>query len=232
MPPDVNCLPTGCEKFVKGRDLSGVVFTESEVLKGQMFYWLDLFGTAVFAISGVLAAREKQLDWYGALVLAVVTAIGGGTFRDLALGRAPVFWIQDTMYLWVALGAAMVTVPVIRSLKVNRWLLWSDAFGLGLFTLIGCDIALGTGASPTVAVVMGVATGTFGGMIRDLLCGRVPLVLRQEIYATAAVLGGVSYWLISSYSSQPYIASAACVLTVTVLRIMAIEKGWRLPKLG
>lgn len=197
-----------------------------------MFYWLDLFGTAVFAISGVLAAREKQLDWYGGMVLAMVTAIGGGTFRDLVLGRTPVFWVADNIYLWVALAAAVATFPVIRLLRVNRWLLWSDAFGLGLFTLIGCQAALATGASPLVAVIMGVATGTFGGMIRDLLCGRVPLVLKQEIYATAAVLGGVAYWLLSEYLQLPWVASAVCVAIVTLLRIMAIEKGWKLPTLN
>ena len=86
-----------------------------------MFYFLDLFGTAVFAISGVLAAREKQLDWYGGLVLAVVTAIGGGTFRDLVLGRTPVFWIVDNYYLWVAVIAAIATFPVLPKLRVNRW---------------------------------------------------------------------------------------------------------------
>ena len=197
-----------------------------------MFYWLDLFGTAVFAVSGVLAARENKLDWYGGMVLAVVTAIGGGTFRDLVLGRTPVFWVQDNLYLWVALTAAVATYPVIGALRVNRWLLWSDAFGLGLFTLIGCQAALASGASPMVAIIMGVATGTFGGMIRDLLCGRVPLVLKQEIYATAAVLGGIAYWLLTSYLQQPLLASASCVAIVTLLRIMAIEKGWKLPTLN
>ncbi|MDX1696219.1 MAG: trimeric intracellular cation channel family protein [Ketobacteraceae bacterium] len=197
-----------------------------------MLYWLDLFGTAVFAVSGVLAAREKQLDWYGGLVLAMVTAIGGGTFRDLVLGRTPVFWVQDHLYLLVALAAAVATFPVISRLRVNRWLLWSDAFGLGLFTLIGCNIALNTGTSPLVAVVMGVATGTFGGMIRDLLCGRIPLVLKQEIYATASVLGGVTYWLLTENLDYPRLASGAAVAVVTLLRIMAIEKGWRLPRLN
>lgn len=197
-----------------------------------MFYALDLFGTAVFAISGVMAAREKQLDWYGGLVLAVVTAIGGGTFRDLVLGRTPVFWIQDNHYLWIALLAAFATFPLIGKLRVNRWLYWSDAFGLGLFTVIGCQIALEANTSATVAVLMGVATGTFGGMIRDLLCGRVPLVLKQEIYATASVFGGICYWLLSDWFKEPVAATIVGVALVTGLRVLAIERSWRLPRLG
>lgn len=196
-----------------------------------MFYLLDLFGTAVFALSGVLAAREKQLDWYGGLVLAMVTAIGGGTFRDLVLGRTPVFWISDNNYLWVALGAALCSFPLVKKIHVNHWLYWSDAFGLGLFTVIGCRIAIAADTSATVAILMGVATGTFGGMIRDILCGRVPLVLKQEIYATASILGGSIYWLLSVTLKQEALGTVICILTVTALRILAVERKWRLPRL-
>lgn len=195
-----------------------------------MFYLLDLFGTAVFAMTGILAAREKQLDWYGGLVLAVVTAIGGGTFRDAVIGRTPVFWIQDDTYLWVALVAGLATTPFIKRIQTNRLLNWSDAFGLGLFTVIGCKVAIDHQLSATIAVLMGVATGTFGGMIRDLLCNRIPLVLREEIYATAAIIGALIYWLASQVFHQELIGTVLCIATVSTLRILAIEKHWHLPR--
>ena len=197
-----------------------------------MFYFLDLFGTAVFALSGVLAAKEKRLDWYGGLVLALVTAIGGGTFRDLVLGRVPVFWINDNVYIWIALATGVLSFPFLSKIIVNRWLLWSDAFGLGLFTVIGCQIAIDSGMSATVAILMGVATGTFGGMIRDILCGQAPFILKQEIYATASILGGVLYWIFAEELDQEWVGMILCISVVTLLRILAIEKNWRLPKLN
>lgn len=155
-----------------------------------LLLWLDLFGTIVFAVSGALAAGRKQMDLFGVMVLAFVTAIGGGTVRDLVLGATPVLWIAKPMYIWLALAAGFATVALARHVRVPRNLLpLADALGLATFCVIGTERALLLGFGPGVAIVMGVMTAVVGGMIRDILCGEVPLILRKEIYATAALLG-------------------------------------------
>ncbi len=201
-----------------------------------MVYWFDLFGTAIFALTGLLAAKDRQLDWYGGIVLAMVTAIGGGTFRDMALGRTPVFWMMDETYFWVILITCVVATPLVSRITApGRWLVWSDAFGLSLFNVIGCQVALSAGMSPLIAVFLGMATGTFGGMIRDLLVNEIPLVLRKEIYATAALIGGITYVSLSVFllpeTLPEGVAESASMAICFVIRVLAINKGWSLPKL-
>jgi uncharacterized membrane protein YeiH len=165
-----------------------------------LLYALDLFGTAVFAASGALAAGRKHLDLFGVLVVAAVTAVGGGTVRDLLLDRHPVFWIGDTTYLAVIAGAALLTFFYTRRFEPPRSALAvADALGLAVFTIIGAQVATQAGAPPAVVVLMGMTTGTVGGVIRDMLCGDVPLILRQEIYATASLGGGVVYVLAGAF---------------------------------
>ena len=163
----------------------------------MLLYALDLFGTAVFAASGALAAGRRHMDLFGVLVVAGVTAVGGGTVRDLLLDRHPVFWIDDPTYLAVVAAAAGLTfLYTIRFQPPGGTLLLADAFGLAVFTVIGAQVAAHVGATAAVVVLMGMVTGTVGGIIRDVLCGNVPLILRQEIYATAALGGGVAYVLL------------------------------------
>ena len=198
-----------------------------------MIYWFDLFGTAVFALTGLLAAKDRQLDWYGGIVLAMVTAIGGGTFRDIALGRTPVFWMVDETYFWVILLISVVATPFISKISSpGRWLVWADAFGLSLFNVIGCQIALKANMSPLIAIFMGMATGTFGGMIRDLLVNEIPLVLRKEIYATAALMGGVTYVALLQLPLPNGIAECTSMAICFAIRVFAIHKGWSLPKVN
>ena len=160
----------------------------------HLIYGLDLFGTAIFALSGVLMAGRLRMDAIGVIVLAAVTAIGGGTIRDLLIGARP-FWIQNTTYLWVILGTAGLGMLLTRLPKRLPWytLPLADALGLALFVVIGAQKALSFGTSSMVAVVMGVITGVAGGMIRDVLAREVPLVLQKEIYATACIVGGILY---------------------------------------
>lgn len=195
-----------------------------------MFQLLDLFGTAVFAATGALAAGRKNLDLFGVLVLAIVTAIGGGTLRDLTLGLTPVFWIQAPQYLWIASAAGLVTVMLARYRWLHRdFLPVADALGLATFCVIGAERALAAGVDPATAVLMGVMTGVFGGMIRDVLCGEVPLVLRKELYATAALTGSLTMVLASMVLPGMAIAAWLGFLTALGLRLAAIRWQLSLP---
>ncbi len=160
----------------------------------EPLFALEMIGTAVFAISGALAASRANMDLFGFCVLALMPAIGGGTLRDMMLGRTPVFWIEDNSYVAVALAAAVAVYFFADRPGFRRKLLvWMDAVGLALFAVLGTEIALATGASTLVAVMMGVMTAVLGGMIRDIICNEIPLVLTSEIYATAAFAASLAY---------------------------------------
>ncbi len=206
-----------------------------------MIYYLDLFGVAVFAVSGSLAAGRKQLDLLGVVVLAIVTALGGGTIRDLLLGLTPVFWIRDINYLFVAGGMGLLVFAVsrLRSLaKVSIRI--HDAFGLAVFTVIGAGIAMEQDVPWMIAVVMGVMTGVAGGVLRDMLAGEIPLILRAEIYATASLCGALvyvglstlypldQYWIIPVEKAN----MVAGVLVTLMLRLVAIKWNLSLPVLS
>ncbi len=194
----------------------------------SMVYWLDMAGVIVFALSGVILACRSRMDPFGMLVLAAVTGIGGGTLRDLVLGVRPVFWVADPTYLWVIL--ATVGVSIIGFHYIHRlsriFLPVADAFGLALFTAIGTHKALQLGSPGAVAVLMGLLTGVAGGMVRDVLARRVPMVLRQEVYATASIAGGITYVVLHALEA-PWVLTISLALTVTLgLRLAAIY--WRL----
>lgn len=158
----------------------------------ELLYWLDLFGVAVFAVSGALEAARKQLDIVGFLFVAAVTGIGGGTLRDILLDR-PVFWLHEPVYLWVTSGAALVTFVVAPHIQRRATpLLWADAVGLAVFSVLGAQHALDAGVGPAVAVLLGSMTATFGGLIRDVVCTETPLILKREVYATAAAAGATA----------------------------------------
>lgn len=196
-----------------------------------MIYILDIAGVAVFAISGALVAREKKMDIFGGIVLALVTAVGGGTFRDLVLGMPHVFWVDDPAYVLVAAGAALVTFVVVRFREFpRRTLLIADAFGLALFAVMGAQKALAQEVSGIIAVVLGVLTGVGGGLFRDVLAGEVPLILRKEIYATAAFLGAILYVGLSALMIEEYLAMGLSILPALALRLVAIKWRWALPQ--
>jgi uncharacterized membrane protein YeiH len=195
----------------------------------MLLYALDLFGTAVFATSGALAAGRRQMDLFGVLVVAGVTAVGGGTVRDLLLDRHPVFWIDDLTYLIVVVAAAGVTfLYTVWFRPPGTVLLVADAFGLAVFTVVGAQVATHAGAPAAVVVLMGMVTGTVGGIIRDLLCGDVPLILRREIYATAALGGGIAYVVLRGLL-QPAALLAAASSIVFFSRLAGIYWHLHLP---
>ncbi|MDY0136762.1 MAG: trimeric intracellular cation channel family protein [Thiomicrospira sp.] len=190
---------------------------------------LDLIGTVVFAVTGLLAASRKQLDLFGAIVIAMVTAIGGGTLRDLILD-VPVFWLVETLYIYLIVFSALFVFIYVRYFVVPiRFLLWLDAMGLAVFTVIGAQKAFDMGLSDPVVIMLGVMTGVVGGVIRDVLVGEVPLIFRKEIYATASFLGASVlllgfYWL----PSREW-AIVLAIVVVFGLRVWAIHTNYALP---
>lgn len=194
----------------------------------QLRYLLELLGVAVFAISGVLAAGRKSLDVLGVVVVAVVTAIGGGTLRDILLNRHPIFWIADPTYLWVILAATVITLGYVRRWPTSRRaLLLADALGLAFFTIGGVQIALQAGHSAPIALLMGTITGVAGGVVRDVLTAEIPLVMRPgRLYATAAIAGASLYLLLVTSGVSKDAAALAGMGTTAALRLLAIL--WRL----
>ncbi|MFM4705213.1 trimeric intracellular cation channel family protein [Aeromonas bivalvium] len=200
-------------------------------LVDQIVYVSDMFGTAVFAFSGVLVAGRLRMDGFGVLVLAAVTAIGGGTIRDMILGATPVFWVRDTLYIWVILVTALLGMWLAGLPKRLPWYVLpvADAFGLALFTVIGAQKALHFGASGLIAVLMGTMTGVAGGMIRDVLAREIPMVLQKEIYATACILGGIVYTVALECEVERVLAMFVSMGVVFGLRVAAIYWHLSLP---
>lgn len=198
----------------------------------MLLYYLDLAGVAVFAASGVLATRDRELDILGVLVVATLTAIGGGTLRDLLLDRHPIFWIVDPIYLLVIMGAALCTLLYLQFRRAPGFLFQvADALGLALFALSGASLTLAAGFSPLIAVLMGTMTGVTGGMLRDVITVHMPLILRGELYATAAI-GGICFYLLLLWAGVPEGAAFVTgIVTVTALRVLGFHWGLHLPRL-
>lgn len=192
---------------------------------------LDWMGIVAFAISGAIVASRKHMDIVGFVVLGTVTGIGGGTLRDLLLGQSPVFWVREPAYLVVCtvISAAMFFVPKIPESRY-RLVLWIDAIGLALFAVTGAERALVLGSHPVVAIVMGVITASFGGIIRDVFANQSPVVLSYEIYVMAA-LAAAGVFVGLSLAGAPRDLAMACGLAVGAgLRALAMRFGWSLPR--
>lgn len=198
----------------------------------MLVFWLDILGTAVFAISGVLLAGKLRMDPFGVLVLGVVTAIGGGTIRDMALANGPVFWVKDPTDLIVAMATCVLTLAVVRKpRRLPKWILpVLDAVGLAVFVGIGVNKAFLANAVPVIAVCMGVLTGVGGGIIRDVLAREIPMILRTEIYATACILGGTVHAIAYHFFHLPLDKASMLGMLVTLLiRLAAIRWNLKLP---
>ncbi|MEY4922202.1 MAG: hypothetical protein RLY17_919 [Pseudomonadota bacterium] len=195
----------------------------------MLVYWLDILGTAVFAISGVLLAGKLRMDPFGVLVLGVVTALGGGTIRDMALANGPVFWVKDPTDLVVAMMTCLVTILLVHQpRRTPKWVLpVLDAIGLAVFVGIGVNKAFAAGANPLVAICMGVITGVGGGIIRDVLAREIPMILRTEIYATACIIGGIVHATAFYTFDMPLQQAMLLGMAITLsIRLAAIR--WRL----
>ncbi len=199
----------------------------------DIIYLLDLIGTLVFAISGTLTATSKKFDIFGAAVIAFVTAVGGGTLRDLLIGSTPVGWMLDLNYL-LMIGLAILLSLFFRQFiqKLRRTLFIFDTIGIGLFTILGLQKTLVLGISPIVAVMMGTVSAVFGGVIRDILCNEVPLIFRKEIYATACISGACLFLLLQKLSLAYSWTVLITVSFIIILRIFSVKKKWSLPVLS
>lgn len=198
----------------------------------MLLYYLDLAGVTVFAASGVLATRDRNLDIFGTVVVATLTAVGGGTLRDLLLGRQPIFWIVDHWYLVTILLSTLATALYLwRRPPPGFLFLAADAFGLAIFAIAGAKLALLAGHSALIVIVMGTMTGVVGGMLRDVITAHVPLILQREVYATAAIAGIVVYMLLHALSVPENLSFSAGAAVVFGLRLVAIRWGLNLPTL-
>lgn len=199
----------------------------------MLLYVLDLLGVAVFAASGTIAGMLVGLDLFGILVLSAMTAIGGGTIRDVLLGRYPVFWIKDNGPLLTILAATALTVGWVQYFPTPRGaLLVADAFGLALFAISGAQVAERENCRPLVVIVMGTLTGAGGGVVRDVLGNKVPLILRQDIYATAAIAGIALYLLLRALKVPTAGAFIVGVVAVAAIRLASIAYDLHLPVVG
>ena len=196
-------------------------------------YLLEMLGTAAFAVSGALAASRKNMDIFGFCVLALMPAVGGGTVRDVIIDRVPVFWISDNRYVAVAIIAALIVFfTSYKPGSRRRILVWADALGLALFAALGTEICLEHDTGPLVAVMLGVTTAVTGGMIRDVICNEIPLVLSREIYATAAFVAALAYMLADGAELNKSAALIIAVIAGFAVRALGIVYDWSLPSFG
>jgi uncharacterized membrane protein YeiH len=193
---------------------------------------IDVLGTIAFAISGVLVAMEKKLDLFGVFIIAFVTAVGGGTIRDLLIGHTPVVWMESSLYMITILSTVILAVALQNHLKYLRTSLFLfDTIGIGLYTLVGIEKGLAAGLLPVMCIALGTITACFGGVVRDILCNEIPVIFRKEIYATACILGGLGYFLLRKSPLTDEYAYLAAVVLVIGIRLLAVRYKIALPNI-
>ncbi|MDX1332135.1 MAG: trimeric intracellular cation channel family protein [Robiginitalea sp.] len=198
----------------------------------QLYFAADILGTVAFAISGVLVAMEKRLDLFGIGIIALVTAIGGGTLRDMLIGHTPVTWTTTPVYMYVILGAVLFAILFQSRLKYLRTSLFLfDTIGIGLYTMVGIEKGMEAGLEPLICVTLGTITASFGGVLRDILCNEIPVIFRKEIYATACILGGVGYFLLLKTPLPEAYAYLSGVALVIGTRLLAVRFHIALPNI-
>jgi uncharacterized membrane protein YeiH len=199
----------------------------------RMLKIIEILGVAFFALAGGIEAERKGMDLVGIYVIAFVTALGGGTLRDLLLDRHPLFWISSPEYALIILAMALAAAIIKKTRKVplsDRAVVVPDAFGLGFFTATGTAVAFGAGKPPFICILMGVITATFGGVLRDIACNEVPVIFKRgQLYATCSFLAALVFWALRAVSADHAIAMTACMVTGFVLRLLAVRYDLKLP---
>jgi len=198
----------------------------------ELIYALDLAGTFVFAVSGWILASSKKLDIFGASVIAFITAVGGGTLRDLLIGSQPVGWMLNLNYL-LMIGLGVLCGLFFKRVfeKLRKTMFLFDSIGIGLFTILGIQKTLGMGLSPVIAVMMGTISAVFGGVLRDTLVNEIPLIFRKEVYATVCLVGGVFYLLLKELMPANDWPIVITVVFIIAIRVLAVKKRWSMPTL-
>mgnify|MGYP001194421455 FL=1 len=197
----------------------------------QILHVLYIVAIVAEAMTAALAAGRRSMDWLGVAMLGAITALGGGSVRDVLLGRHPLTWIEHPSYLLITAGAALATVFIARYMHhLRRLFLFLDAVGLVVFTVIGCNIALALGMPYVIVIASGMISGCVGGVLRDILCTEVPLLFRAELYATVSILAGALY-IGGQYAGLPHaLAMGIAMLAGLGLRLLALRYGWSMPK--
>ena len=197
-----------------------------------MFSLLDIIGTMAFAMSGALTAMNKRFDPFGVFIIAFVTAVGGGTVRDVLIGRTPVGWMLDLKYVYVIILGFILSVIFRKKFdRLRTSLFLFDTIGLGVFTLIGLERGILTGLHPIICIALGTMTACFGGVTRDILCNEIPVIFRREIYATICILGGIVFFVLKEWNLNDDILYLVTCIVIILVRLMAVKYKWYLPAL-
>ena len=201
------------------------------MMESTLLLIIEIVGTIAFAISGIRLAAAKKFDWFGAYIVGLVTAIGGGTLRDILLDTTP-FWMENGWYLAVT-GISLAYVIMFRKqlVRLNSTFFFFDTIGLALFVVIGIQKTIAFGYPMWVAVVMGTITGAFGGVVRDILINEVPLIFRKDVYGTACIAGGLIYWIMIITGASPVIQQLTCAATVIMISLLSVKYNWSIPLL-
>jgi len=198
----------------------------------MFFQVVDILGTVAFAISGVLIAMHKKMDLFGVLIIAFVTAVGGGTLRDMLIGQTPVSWMTNMTYVYVIFGATVFAIIFKNKINYLRTSLFLfDTIGIGLYTVVGIEKGINVDLHPIICIALGTMTASFGGVIRDILCNEIPVIFRKEIYATACILGGITYFLLREVMADTNFIFVIAGIVVIVVRLLAVKFKISLPNL-
>ncbi|TSE10532.1 trimeric intracellular cation channel family protein [Aquimarina algiphila] len=191
---------------------------------------LDILGTVAFAISGALSAMNRRFDLFGIFIIAFVTAIGGGTIRDILIGNTPVSWMQNITTMYLISGITIFSIIFRNKLDYLKGSLFLfDTIGLGIFTITGVETGINAGLEPIVSIALGATTGCFGGVIRDILCNEIPVIFRKEIYATASIAGGICFMVLYSLDLDQNITYISTALLIIIIRLLVVKYRVSLP---
>jgi uncharacterized membrane protein YeiH len=199
-------------------------------MKNDVFTLIDILGTAAFSISGVFAAMDKKLDIFGVFIIAFITAIGGGTIRDVMIGDFPVAWMRSNNYSIVIFVSAAIAILFYKLIKdYDKILLVFDSIGLGFFTVLGIHKGIEFHFSAGMCIALGTITACFGGLIRDITLNQIPHIFHKEIYATACIFGGALYFMLLQTTMPGVALDAICISVIVLVRLTAVKYNWSLP---